>query len=217
MKKRKKLIIIIIIIVFILGLICLFLNSNSYKKLQDDLLFIRFLKNDSKLNIDNRVNNDNENNLILEFDNNSINSKANMQYIFNIEYKNTKFQDVNLINTIDSKTLVNEKIAPGAKGFFDIIIYSNHNSRYNVYFESLNEKPSNLKFFIVGTKIYKEKLEELSSDLSGVIKKGEKKIITIGWEWTYENGVNGNKQDTDDAKLMNKYMFNILAVGEEII
>ena len=216
MKKRKKLII-IIIIVFILGLICLFLNSNSYKKLQDDLLFIRFLKNDSKLNIDNRVNNDNENNLILEFDNNSINSKANMQYIFNIEYKNTKFQDVNLINTIDSKTLVNEKIAPGAKGFFDIIIYSNHNSRYNVYFESLNEKPSNLKFFIVGTKIYKEKLEELSSDLSGVIKKGEKKIITIGWEWTYENGVNGNKQDTDDAKLMNKYMFNILAVGEEII
>ena len=215
MKKRKKLI--IIIIVFILGLICLFLNSNSYKKLQDDLLFIRFLKNDSKLNIDNRVNNDNENNLILEFDNNSINSKANMQYIFNIEYKNTKFQDVNLINTIDSKTLVNEKIAPGAKGFFDIIIYSNHNSRYNVYFESLNEKPSNLKFFIVGTKIYKEKLEELSSDLSGVIKKGEKKIITIGWEWTYENGVNGNKQDTDDAKLMNKYMFNILAVGEEII
>ena len=215
MKKRKKLI--IIIIVFILGLICLFLNSNSYKKLQDDLLFIRFLKNDSKLNIDNRVNNDNENNLILEFDNNSINSKANMQYIFNIEYKNTKFQDVNLINTIDSKTLVNEKIAPGAKGFFDIIIYSNHNSRYNVYFESLNEKPSNLKFFIVGTKIYKEKLEELSSDLSGVIKKGEKKIITIGWEWTYENGVNGNKQDTDDAKLMNKYMFNILAVGKEII
>ena len=215
MKKRKKLI--IIIIVFILSLICLFLNSNSYKKLQDDLLFIRFLKNDSKLNIDNRVNNDNENNLILEFDNNSINSKANMQYIFNIEYKNTKFQDVNLINTIDSKTLVNEKIAPGAKGFFDIIIYSNHNSRYNVYFESLNEKPSNLKFFIVGTKIYKEKLEELSSDLSGVIKKGEKKIITIGWEWTYENGVNGNKQDTDDAKLMNKYMFNILAVGEEII
>ena len=215
MKKRKKLI--IIIIVFILGLICLFLNSNSYKKLQDDLLFIRFLKNDSKLNIDNRVNNDNENNLILEFDNNSINSKANMQYIFNIEYKNTKFQDVNLINTIDSKTLVNEKIAPGAKGFFDIIIYSNHNSRYNVYFESLNEKPSNLKFFIVGTKIYKEKLEELSSDLSGVIKKGEKKIITIGWEWTYENGVNGNKQDTDDAKLMNKYLFNILAVGEEII
>ena len=215
MKKRKKLI--IIIIVFILSLICLFLNSNSYKKLQDDLLFIRFLKNDSKLNIDNRVNNDNENNLILDFDNNSINSKANMQYIFNIEYKNTKFQDVNLINTIDSKTLVNEKIAPGAKGFFDIIIYSNHNSRYNVYFESLNEKPSNLKFFIVGTKIYKEKLEELSSDLSGVIKKGEKKIITIGWEWTYENGVNGNKQDTDDAKLMNKYMFNILAVGEEII
>ena len=215
MKKRKKLI--IIIIVFILSLICLFLNSNSYKKLQDDLLFIRFLKNDSKLNIDNRVNNDNENNLILEFDNNSINSKANMQYIFNIEYKNTKFQDVNLINTIDSKTLVNEKIAPGAKGFFDIIIYSNHNSRYNVYFESLNEKPSNLKFFIVGTKIYKEKLEELSSDLSGVIKKGEKKIITIGWEWTYENGVNGNKQDTDDAKLMNKYMFNILAVGEKII
>ena len=122
-----------------------------------------------------------------------------------------------MLDTISSKVLVNEKIAPGAKGYFDIIIYSNYNTKYNIYFKSITKKPQNLRFFVVGDDTYKESLEDLSSDLFGIIQKGDRKTITIGWEWTYENGSLGNFQDTSDADLMDKYIFNILALGEEII
>ena len=214
-KKMKRLNLIILIIAIILFLILLFTNFINYKDLHDDVFFIRILKNQSDIDNDGR----NKNIEVAKVNNLDANNDGidNVQYIFNIEYKNTKFKDINLLDTISSKVLVNEKIAPGAKGYFDIIIYSNYNTKYNIYFKSITKKPQNLRFFVVGDDTYKESLEDLSSDLFGIIQKGDRKTITIGWEWTYENGSLGNLQDTSDADLMDKYIFNILALGEEII
>lgn len=214
-KKMKRLNLIILIIAIILFLILLFTNFINYKDLHDDVFFIRIFKNQSDIDNDGR----NKNIEVAKVNNLDANNDGidNVQYIFNIEYKNTKFKDINLLDTISSKVLVNEKIAPGAKGYFDIIIYSNYNTKYNIYFKSITKKPQNLRFFVVGDDTYKESLEDLSSDLFGIIQKGDRKTITIGWEWTYENGSLGNLQDTSDADLMDKYIFNILALGEEII
>ena len=214
-KKMKRLNLIILIIAIILFLILLFTNFINYKDLHDDVFFIRIFKNQSDIDNDGR----NKNIEVAKVNNLDANNDGidNVQYIFNIEYKNTKFKDINLLDTISSKVLVNEKIAPGAKGYFDIIIYSNYNTKYNIYFKSITKKPQNLRFFVVGHDTYKESLEDLSSDLFGIIQKGDRKTITIGWEWTYENGSLGNLQDTSDADLMDKYIFNILALGEEII
>lgn len=211
----KRLNLIILIIAIILFLILLFTNFINYKDLHDDVFFIRIFKNQSDIDNDGR----NKNIEVAKVNNLDANNDGidNVQYIFNIEYKNTKFKDINLLDTISSKVLVNEKIAPGAKGYFDIIIYSNYNTKYNIYFKSITKKPQNLRFFVVGDDTYKESLEDLSSDLFGIIQKGDRKTITIGWEWTYENGSLGNLQDTSDADLMDKYIFNILALGEEII
>ncbi len=190
-------------------LIIMFTNVDNYKNLQEDIFFLKFL---SKSN-----NDDNNKDEKLSSVKGITVRKENIQYIFDIEYKNTTFRNVNLLDTINSKTLVNEKIAPGVKGSFDIVIYSNHDANYNIYFESINQKPQNLKFYIVGSNYYKKTLEELSNSLSGTIQKGDKKTISIGWEWEYENGEKGNLQDTEDAELIDKYLFNILALGEEII
>ena len=127
------------------------------------------------------------------------------------------FQNIDLIDTLKSETLVNEKIAPGIKGNFDIIIYSNHNAHYYVDFTSKNDKPYNLKFNIIGTNIKVNSLEELSTYLQGDIEKEGKRIIKIGWEWQYENGDIGNIQDTNDAKTITEYSFDINAKGEEIL
>ena len=127
------------------------------------------------------------------------------------------FQNIDLIDTLKSETLVNEKIAPGIKGNFDIIIYSNHNAHYYVNFTSKNNKPHNLKFNIIGTNIEANSLEELSTYLKGDIEKEGKRIIKIGWEWQYENGDIGNLQDTNDAKTITEYSFDINAKGEEIL
>lgn len=211
----KRLNLIILIIAIILFLILLFTNFINYKDLHDDVFFIRIFKNQSDIDNNGR----NKNIEVAKVNNLDANNDGidNVQYIFNIEYKNTQFKDINLLDTISSKVLVNEKIAPGAKGYFDIIIYSNYNTKYNIYFKSITKKPQNLRFFVVGDDTYKESLEDLSSDLFGIIQKGDRKTITIGWEWTYENGSLGNLQDTSDADLMDKYIFNILALGEEII
>ena len=206
---KKKLNLIIMLIGILIFLIIIFTNVINYKNLQEDIFFLKFLSENN--------NNDNRKDEELNSVKGIIVRKENIQYIFDIEYKNTTFRNVNLLDTINSKTLVNEKIAPGVNGTFDIVIYSNHNANYNIYFESVSQKPQNLKFYIVGTDCYKKTLEELSDNLSGTIQKGDKKTITIGWKWEYENGEKGSMQDTEDAELIDKYLFNILALGEEII
>ena len=139
------------------------------------------------------------------------------QYVFDITYKDTNFTNINLIDTIKSKTLVDEKIAPGIKGEFDIIIKTNKDTKYQIYFISQNEKPKNLEFKIDKTEISTNRLEDLKEYLHGNLKKGETKTITIKWNWNYENELEGNIQDTKDAKNIDKYVFDIYTYGEQEI
>lgn len=203
-KKKKQRIIIFILIIFVILFIILF-KQLKFTFLQNDILFLKFLDYNSKSE-------QNQN----EYRSTISTEKTTPQYIFDITYKDINFANVNLIDTIKYKTLVNEKIAPGVSGEFDIIIKTNENSKYQIYFISKNEKPQNLKFSIANTNIISNKIENLAPYLKGNLDKGESKIITIKWNWNYENELEGNIQDTKDAKNIDQYIFDIYTYGEII-
>lgn len=129
----------------------------------------------------------------------------------------------------------------GTNGSFDVALNSNKNLNYKILFKSLNNKPKNLQFSTTNNNelIVANSLEELSKKLSGKINKNENINIKIYWKWKYEidekigekNSQNNieskeikqfNKkennydiQDTEDAKNIREYKFNILVYGEE--
>lgn len=144
------------------------------------------------------------------------------KYEFKVKYNNINFKAVNLSTTVDKEKIVNEKIAPGTSGNFNIILDSNENFKYRVIFESINEKPKNLVFLALeNEKVLGQAntLEELSQYLEGNISKNKKVNITINWYWNYENKENSKLtdiQDTEDSKRIKKYQFNIYAYGEQI-
>ena len=205
-KVKKRYIIIIIILVCIILFI---INSIKYDFLQEDLLFFQFL------------NSSNESRNISKIDNEVIEEKIekeetniNVKTIyFHVQYQNRKLKKVNLTDTVDNKTLVYEKIAPGTSGRFDILLNSNQNMNYKIVFESENEKPTNLQFYTLEDNKKYTTLEELGENLTGTILKNEQKNIPVYWEWIYEANQEQNKQDTLEAKRIREYHFLIYVQG----
>ena len=201
--NKKTFFTIIIFIVIILIIIFLW----TFKKEQNEDLFQDFLF--TKL-----IGNFNLNSYSETQSNNEI------KYFFDISYRNTKFKNINLQDTINKDTLVNEKIAPGTKGSFDIVLKANKDTQYKINFVSKNQKPENLKFRAKINDQYiseeKNNLEELSKYLIGNIYKNKEKIITIQWYWNYESSEKDNRQDTFDAQNLREYEFDIYTVGMEV-
>lgn len=176
-----------------------FLKRSGYQNLYDDILFLKSFGKESGI--------------VKQTEN----EQEDKQYVFKMNCKNTDFKNVDLLKTVDRKTLVNEKIAPGVEGEFQIVLEANEDTNYNIIFQSKNSKPKNLKFENVETKTQKENLEDLNSELTGRLKENEKKIITIHWAWQYENTEEENQQDTLDGKNIQEYQFTIYANGQSVI
>lgn len=183
MKKKKKVQIISSIAILILIMIFIIcknsLNSNSEPK--DDFIFFKFL---------NQEQNQQE----------EINKKTN-QYKLKISKGETKKENINLLRTVDKETLVNEKVAPGTKGSFEIILVSNIDLEYKIEIIGKNEKPKNLNFLI-------------ENGQEGKIGKNEQKTILVNWKWDYEINSKEDKQDTKDGENIKKHNFEIIVTGK---
>ena len=177
---------IIIFMCIILGLI----SFIKYDFLQEDLLFFQFLNS-----------------------RNQSESKINGKKDVTIQYQNRKLKALNLSDTVDNKTLVYEKIAPGTSGRFDILLTSNENLNYKIEFESKSEKPTNLQFYTSEKGKSYHSLEELGEDLTGTVLKKEEKTIPVHWKWEYEISEEQDKQDTLEAKKIREYDFLIYVQG----
>lgn len=204
---NKKVILILLIIFIIVFIKIFFLNRLYGTQGLDDILFLRLLSNgNSKGDSYSIVNN---------------NTEKQKQYNFKISYKNTEFRTIDLSNTIDNDTLVYERIAPGTKGSFNILLDSTQNLKYKIDFYSKNEKPKNLKFKALregGILGEADTLEELSKELVGYINKNEKINIIVEWYWSYEDNQNkeySDIQDTKDSENIRTYQFTICTSGEE--
>ena len=196
MKKITKYILIILILIFI---IFTFFSLKRTDLMDDFILFKLF--SDSNISLEK----------IQKEKLNLNNSKEYPIYEFNVSYKKTKLEGINLLDTIDNKTLVKEKVAPGTKGNFTIRIKSNENINYEILFNSLNEKPKNLIFKYKNIKY--QNLEDLQKDLIGKIAKKETIDINISWEWEYKISSKEDIQDTKDGEKLKNYNFTIETIG----
>ena len=201
MKDKIKILKLSIILLISITIIII-LNSNI-KFQSDDYIFLKIFQ---KTNNENKI------------DYNKKESEEN--YIFKVDLKNIDIKQIDLMKTVDKNTCLNKKIAPGTSGNFNILLDTNKDSKYKIYFQSVNEKPQNLYFKAIkdGKEIAKtQTLEELSEKLDGNIVKKEKIKINIQWYWNFENNkANSDIQDTEDSKKIKRYQFNLYALGEEI-
>ena len=207
MKNRNKRYIIVITI--LICFIFFIMHFIKYDFLQEDVIFFQFFnsKNQSK-----DISNINQSQ--IKEDRNQEEASINIKSIsFNVQFQNTKLKALDLMKTIDEKTLVYEKIAPGTSGRFDIILHANQNMNYQIQFESKNEKPSNLFFYSTEEKKTYHTLEELGEDLTGKILQNEEKTIPIYWEWKYETDEEQDAQDTLEARKIREYHFLIYVQG----
>ena len=181
MKKRRRY---ITICIFLIGAMILFLmNTNlKFKDLYNDILFFKKVNKVDKIEKIEKQE-----------------KEEHIQYLFDVTSEKINFQNINLIESVKRETLLNEMLAPGTEGVFDIILTTNFNSKYHVNFQSFSKKPQNLKF----------------ENLENNIIVNELEIITIRWYWDYESTYEGNLQDTIDSKNIENYSFNIYAVGEQ--
>lgn len=200
-KKFKKIIVIISIIIIIIIIFKTIYSKNILQNSKmNDYTFLKFFSSKTS---------------------EKISKKESIEYEFDVKYNNIDFKSINLLNTVDKEKLLYEKIAPGTSGNFNIVIDSNKNLKYKIIFNSKNEKPQNLKFIAyIDSKIVAETetLEKLSQYLTGNIVKNKKVNIKIYWYWKYEEDKNTEEtdiQDTEDAKKIEQYKFDIITVGEQ--
>ena len=193
--KKVKYILIIVVIIFII----FFIFKSNRIDFIDDLIFFKLFSNANTS--DSNQENLNQTKIDLPV------------YEFNVSYKSTRFEGVDLLDTVDNKTLVKEKVAPGTKGEFIIRINSNEDMYYEVYFNSINEKPKNLTFIYNNNKY--QTLDELEKDLIGEIRKKETIDIEIKWEWEYKINEREDIQDTLDGEKLVNYNFTIETIGRK--
>ena len=192
-KRSKDAIIIFLIFIFIIILISMYyISQNQDLEIQEDLIFFQ-LWNSKKEDLKTK-------NLTIEHTSRNLINKKTNQYKVKVSKNYTNHKKVNLVQTIDTNTLVNEKIAPGTKGNFDIILTSEDTLNYKIKLNGKNEKPKNFEIYIE-----KEK---------GTIEKNETIKIPVNWQWKYETNLNENKQDTKDGETIKKYNFEICVIGE---
>ena len=145
---------------------------------------------------------------------------------FKVNGQKEQVQEIKLVSTYNSETLVNNKIAPGTSGSFNIIVDATGSEvgiKYNIKFAEESNKPQNLKF-VYGGKEY-DSLKQLGDELSGTIAANEEdktRTINVQWKWNYETGssaeqINANDIiDTNDAISIANYTFQVIVTGTQV-
>lgn len=148
-------------------------------------------------------------------------------WVFKVNGKEDVVQNVNLLSTYHNETLINNKVAPGTSGSFNIVVDATGSEvgvDYAIEFLNESQKPQNLIF------TYEDKpyttIQDLEKDLSGTINANDEnkiRTITINWEWQYETGENANEIDqndiidTNNAKQLENYTFDIHVKGTQVM
>ena len=144
---------------------------------------------------------------------------------FKVNGNSEQIATINLTSENDVTKIAQNKIAPGTKGSFNIIVDASDAEvgiEYKITIEDEQNVPHNLKFKYNGT-IFNN-LKEIEKNFNGTIDaNSEEKVKTfkIEWEWPYTTGENpsdietNDKQDTNDAK-QGDYSCNIKVTGIQV-
>lgn len=145
---------------------------------------------------------------------------------FKVNGQNEQVEEINLASTCDNETLVNNKIAPGTSGSFNIIVDATGSEvgiNYNITFTEENNKPQNLKFEY--NNIEYNSIKDLEEDLSGTINANDEnktKTLNVKWKWEYETGsnpgeiTNNDLVDTKNGQEIENYTFDVVVTGTQV-
>lgn len=135
------------------------------------------------------------------------------KWAFETDNANTNFT-INLDGTVDASTLMNERIAPGTSGSFDIAL-SNANSEvgvsFTISFSNAQNVPSNLVFKQGGTAV-----DITSETITGKIAAGETLTVPVTWEWPYYTSAADDVEDTTDGENGNTMTVNTTITGVQV-
>lgn len=145
---------------------------------------------------------------------------------FKVNGQEEQVQTIKLQSIYNNEKIINNKIAPGTKGKFDIVVDatgSNVAIDYNIDFTNETNKPTNLKFIYKNIKY--NSITELKKVMSGRINANDeekKKIFQIEWIWEYETGTTkqeisiNDKIDTQNSKDFSNYTFDVIVSGTQV-
>lgn len=145
---------------------------------------------------------------------------------FKVNGQEEQAQIIDLASTSNNETLLDNKIAPGTSGSFNIIIDAQGSEvgiDYKINFKEETQKPTNL-IFIYEDKEYSS-VFDLEKVLEGTINANEEnktRILLIKWKWNYETGKNeqqileNDKIDTLESKKIRDYKFKVIVSGIQI-
>lgn len=146
------------------------------------------------------------------------------KWAFKVGNNTEEIQNIQLVNTVESSSLVNGKIAPGTSGQFFINIDGTGSEvgiDYTVKFANETNKPTNL-VFTYGGQTYKS-LSDLNENIKGTISVNNEvrtRKIQIMWQWAYETGstaeiTQNDKTDTQEGTTPENYTFDIIVTGTQ--
>ena len=145
---------------------------------------------------------------------------------FKVNGQSEQVEEINLASTCNNETLVNNKIAPGTSGSFDIKVDATGSEvgiNYNIAFTEEESKPQNLKFKY--NDIEYNSIKDLEKDLSGTINANDEdkvRTLNVGWKWDYETGSNPEEiskndlVDTQNAEEIQNYTFDVIITGTQV-
>lgn len=131
--------------------------------------------------------------------------------------------NVKLSNTYNQNKLLENTIAPGTSGSFDIVLDATGSDvaiDYAIKFDNCKDKPTNLKFSYEETT--SSTLEGLEDVLKGRISLNDPrtKILTINWDWEYETGNDENTKAANDEIDTNDsgktFTFDVIITGTQV-
>lgn len=146
---------------------------------------------------------------------------------FKVNGQDEQVESINLASTCNNETLVDNKIAPGTSGSFNILVDATGSEvgiNYNITFTEEENKPQNLKFEYNDTEY--NSIKDLEDDLSGTINANDEnktRTLNVKWKWNYETGSNpteiasNDKIDTQNAQEITNYEFDVIVSGTQVV
>ena len=130
-------------------------------------------------------------------------------YIFNTS--KIEFKNIGLIDTYKNSSIVKDKIAPGTKGAFYLLINENinQNQKYQFIYKENHIKPNGLYFVFEGNKY--DELHDLIYEINTKLNN-KSETIKIEWYWDFKGNDN---IDTLNGMELDIYNFEIALIPVE--
>lgn len=146
------------------------------------------------------------------------------KWSFDVGNNSQEIQNIKLLNTVESDSLINGKIAPGTSGKFVINIDGTGSEvgiDYDIKFRNENDKPQNMVFTYNGVEY--PSLIALENVIKGTIPVNDEnktRTFEILWKWAYETGTESqisynDSLDTQAGIANYDYTFDVIVTGTQ--